>query len=1443
MNRNHYASILSMLLFASCASAVLAQQTPEQVLVERARLLDAQGRHQLAAENWRQVLLLEPKQRESLTALANYYRTTGDKTKAQYYDRMLGSKHSASGDKPESSGERGADAKLNEAARLSAEHKYTEALATYQEVFGSTPPETWAIAYYQTEAAIPTENAKGISGLRSLTAKYPANPKYQLALAEQLTYRPSTRAEGLRMLSAFRGNDSENDRARAAWRAAILWDPTSAAALVSSKQYLQRYPDDELEARIKSSAAPSEPKAEASPEESAGYRALASGDLTEAASHFNALTRETNLATRGELGLGYVSMRQTDFETAVTHFENARTKGMRSASLDKALKEARYWSAMSAGNEALQSKDVTAAASEFARAREVDSHRPEAAEALGGSMIAAREPQQAEDLFASHVKSHPERPEAWIGWMNALLESSKFDRVLDIQKSVPSGVRAQLVQRPDYLAILLSAELAQGNSAESRMLRDRLAKVSSGAGGAEADVQAARVLFRYSNFEDASRLALAAVNHDTKNAEAWQVLIQSEHMGGRDHNAMTMIGRMPSSVSTAAMSNAEFVLELASIYQSEGQLENAKVLLDRAEKISSGNPARLTPLEMQKAALAQAQGNSQLAYQVYRRITRNSPDQLDAWIGMLSALHAGNHDSEALSAMHDIPEPVSSKLRHDLNFLETAGFIYNATGHHHEALLCLRAVTDHYEQQRKPMPFGAGIELAWLQLNMGDQRQLAAMLDRLGKLRGLSLAQTIAIQKVWAAWSMRRAEAAFNTGNSSQALTILQAAAKAYPGDAQLCVQLAGMYVRTGRAGFALKIFQGMDWNNASVDQFTSGINAAIATHSMSDARYWLYLGLEKYPGNTALLRAGAHVEERKGDLKAAEKYLNLAAASEPSDLPAIQKESAAPASVASSGETTENSAASELARVLESSNASTPSADNSSSELTDATARSGADSSFMTEGQSSPVRYQQDALTVGDSSNHIQSGVYYSDRQADLVRVGVGSSSAKVVSGSKATWQVDENDLSDNGSSTDVQANHKVGSEHGVAIADPLHGGDLGLLNDAAREEKRSSKTDAANVSLAELLDSASEEQEESISGNDSNELVSALLGNAAPRPDGFSASVSASSRFTAFPDPAMIRNASAVITRPVMLQSGVPDSTSNYRFGSGSTLPADTQFASGTEGSLQLATHDLQASIGFSPSGFLVNNVLGNLSIRPLSGPFTFSAYRASQKDSLLSYAGLKDPDTGQVWGGVVATGGSLQFARGGAASGFYASIDGQKLTGVNVAENTRVMGNAGAYWLAYSNPYGDLKIGANLTAMHYAMNQRYFTIGQGGYFSPDAFLLMNAPITWQGRPIHNTTYMIGGSVGAQSIQESAALPGSLIAGTGVGTTAGASYDLHLKLAHSMDAHWTLEGFLDTNNARQYTDTTTGFTVRYSTRAQTGDMRGSGFLNIMEPLPLQVP
>ncbi len=127
------------------------------------------------------------------------------------------------------------------------------------------------------------------------------------------------------------------------------------------------------------------------------------------------------------------------------------------------------------------------------------------------------------------------------------------------------------------------------------------------------------------------------------------------------------------------------------------------------------------------------------------------------------------------------------------------------------------------------------------------------------------------------------------------------------------------------------------------------------------------------------------------------------------------------------------------------------------------------------------------------------------------------------------------------------------------------------------------------------------------------------------------------------------------------------------------------------------------------------------------------------------------------GQIWGGVVANQAQVQFGRGDAQSGLYFSGGGQYLTGYNVENNTRIDGTAGAYWRAFTSPeYGDLTIGANFFAMHYANNQNAFTLGMGGYFSPQAYFLANVPFSWVGHWETHWHYTINGALGVQAFQQ---------------------------------------------------------------------------------------
>ena len=1499
---------LSLLVMSACHSSLRAEQSPAQVLIERAKLLEAQGRPDLAADNWRQVLLIEPRQPDGLAALIRYYRASGDATRAQQYQTMLDRVRPGAPTPSRSvvAANENADAVLREAARLAANHNYAESLRLYQQVFGSAPPpDSWGVAYYETEAAVPSSQAHAIAGLRALAQKYPANPSYQLALARVLSYHPATRLEGIHLLSHLQGSAAQNEEARAAWKQAILWDLSAPAAIETGKQYLERFPDPVLSAQLATAAQHTTIVRQASPLEGEGYKALAGGDFQGAIQRFTTLAGQPGHSAQGEAGLGYVSMKRKEFVKAVMHFEQAKAAGQHSPTLDKALKEARYWDAMSNGNTAMAQADMGKASAEFERARTVNADLPEASEALGGSLLAEKDPKRAEAVFADELKTNPDRPDAWIGWMNASLENGRADEMLARQSTIPSGVKTALARRPDYLALLASAELATGNSAAALQLLDRINDLatSSAGQGAAMQVRAADLLLRRGYSAEAIKLCASAIKADPDNSGAWQTLVQAEHAAGQDEIAARISTQMPKSIDAAAVHNPDFLLTLAAVYQNQQRLSVASRLLDQVGALEGLSEHNSLSLQLQRASLALAGGDAHKAYMLYQAVEQRVPASTEAWTGMVNALHAGKHDREALATIEGLAPAVTARLRHDPDFLQTAAFVYSENGHTREAMLCLRAVSSHFNQKHQPVPLSLDIEYAWLLLKAGNDPELAATLDRIGQNAHVNAEQTSAVHQIWAAWSIQHAEAEYKRGHAKQALAILQTAGQAYPERPELLMALAGMYVRAGKPDFGMKMYEQMNWQHASVEQFQSAIDSALAAHNKSYADAWLKLGLEQHPNDMALLRTGARMEEARGNRKKAEAYLQAAMGSHggPGELSVFSaqvptkpifdtREGLAPLTAEP-----EASPQSTLARMLggaPSAKAAAPDA----SELWSAPLPS----------RRSDLQPERTATLEPLSYEPSEAPEIEREHPPYLLETGFQAPSDRGTERNqrhntvRPAWP-DDDAPEQSGGGSQAPGRERLRRDVGTRptqasrINDPLAG--LGLdSNDILTESQPAKPLDAAGRDAlpAESLEVILKGTDKPVAGSSLTDGLEAELGGhpetsgstisfSPGQPSGMlpvistaqqqasdelaalqsqyspwlatGGAVKSHSGTTGFDQlqqyEAEIESSTVLagraritaVSRPVLLQSGIPDSRSNYRFGSGSSMPQTAQFASGLGAELQLATRSLQASIGISPSSFLISNVIGSLSVQPAHGPFTLRAYRSNIKDSLLSYAGMKDPDTGVVWGGVIATGGAIEFSHGNGDAGFYASVDGQKLTGRNVADNTRLMGNAGAYWLAYSNSYGQLKVGANLTAMHYALNERYFTIGQGGYFSPDGFLMANAPVTWEGRPMYQTSYQISGSLGAQNIQQGQAVSGSLITGNGIETLTSASYDLHARVAYRISGHWNIEGFLDTNNARQYAERSAGFTLRYVKSAQPDEFVPSGFMNQTDIRPLKRP
>jgi tetratricopeptide (TPR) repeat protein len=219
--------------------------------------------------------------------------------------------------------------------------------------------------------------------------------------------------------------------------------------------------------------------------------------------------------------------------------------------------------------------------------------------------------------------------------------------------------------------------------------------------------------------------------------------------------------------------------------------------------------------------------------------------------------------------------------------------------------------------------------------------------------------------------------------------------------------------------------------------------------------------------------------------------------------------------------------------------------------------------------------------------------------------------------------------------------------------------------------------------------------------------------------------------------------------------------------RFGTNATLPSGATGAPGYSGDVQgigfavgYTTANVSAAIGMTPHGdFPVSNVVGHVVwAMPLNSVTSVkvSAFRDPVLDSMLAYAGIRDPLSGRSWGGVTRNGGRLDIGYDNGRMGVYGDATGAYLEGDHVRSNWMVDAGGGVYWRFFRTEYGALKVGVNLQGQAYERNLDFYTLGQGGYFSPQEAVEATIPVEYSGR-WDRLSYSVGGQVGFMNFHES--------------------------------------------------------------------------------------
>jgi tetratricopeptide (TPR) repeat protein len=246
-----------------------------------------------------------------------------------------------------------------------------------------------------------------------------------------------------------------------------------------------------------------------------------------------------------------------------------------------------------------------------------------------------------------------------------------------------------------------------------------------------------------------------------------------------------------------------------------------------------------------------------------------------------------------------------------------------------------------------------------------------------------------------------------------------------------------------------------------------------------------------------------------------------------------------------------------------------------------------------------------------------------------------------------------------------------------------------------------------------------------------------------------------------------------------PVVLSSGTigGDDTNLQRFGTlalGLTPPVQgppyvpayytgnrpsTQDAQGVGLDVGYSNRLITADVGTSPVGFKVPNIIGGLEFAPQLNDrvrLRVGVERRSLTDSVLSYAGTTDPRTGTKWGGVVRNQAKIALEFSAGPADFYVNGGGGQVTGKHVTSNTDVTVGAGGSYPVYRQGDDEVRVGVDLLYLSYAKNLRFFTLGQGGYFSPQSYVSALIPVNFRSKIDEDTSYEVGAAVGYQTFSE---------------------------------------------------------------------------------------
>ena len=1438
-------------------AAHAATPDPLAALIDQGKYWQAHGRGDLAGQAWEKVLRINPKQPDALFGMGMVMVDRKNGGAAEQYLatlRQVAPNYPGIDELGLRLGQTSPrDQVVNDARRLAQAGKSASAVEEYRKALTGQPgtPEL-RLEYFQALSATPNGWDEARKGLEELARDNPQNPRFALAYAQHLTYRDTTRREGIARLEQLVNDSKVGTQARASWRQALLWLAARPSDQPFYDAYLKVVPDDPAVKARYDSMVKAGGEARLRGQENAasdvrgrvigeGFAALDRDDLVTARARFSSVL--ANSPNDGDAlgGMGIIELKQEHFESARNDLERASRAG-NPARWREALTSATYWTYTSAALGAQSNGDFATAKSLFERAIALNPSDVTAQVMLGEGLLANHDPQGAEQAFRMALRRQADNPDAIRGLVGALAAQGRGDEALQFATQLTAEQQAKAGGLDRLRG---TAEAAQARQAEAQGALGRARSLFEEALVSNPDdpwlrLDLARIYVRQGAVGTARSMmdGLLASHPDMVDAlYAGALLAEQTKDWSR---GLQLLDRIPAAQRTTAMTGLQHRLwlgqqvELATQMAKRGQNQQALATLRNAEPVALGTPSLIGEL----AGGYVAAGDPGRALWLVQSVMSSAPNDAGLQLQYAGILLASHEDAPLGDAMRRLSTmQLTPEQRTDFDNLNLSIVVRQADN--------VRTSGDLASAYEVIAPW-----LAAMPGNPDLQAALARLYSSAGdpsnalKAYRIALARRpddlgLQISAIYAATGARDWHFAGQT-----AATALNAA----PDDPDLLAAVGRMYRSQGKTSLAAQYLQ------RSLVASTTPAGARVATSASNVPRGWEALsqpiganplpGTNPFEGKTAVDTVGPSSTSVSRYAAPTPTWPSWSKPPSPvTTVPTILPPAlpapyvtpyVAPAGAVSGYQPPPAANAPASDRVPAPSDSYGPDTDGSSASGVPPVPQPPQPYSqygpmpqqpyAQPYGQSAPAApYPPNAQAYAQQAPYVATPWPMSPAARDAQgQYNAAPLPARTQNGKRTTAQ----------SRKQSNANREAYTQPGDApaygqqpypqpYAQPYAQGYYGqpwpqqgyapapypqqpypqqpyppayaqqgygqpyvpqppyaqqgyapppyipqppagyaqpyapAVTGAAPTPQQVASTQT--LAVAQELAQVNREQTSTVTGG--------VVFRNRTGEDGLS-------NLTDIEAPIQGRikagNGHVVVTAtPVTLDAGTAntDLPTLARFGSGlSNSPAGSSFGSQTASGVGLSigyeTASVKADIGTTPVGFRYQNVVGGLEYDggiTDKASYSLAVTRRAVTDSLLSYAGTRDAGAGLEWGGVTKTGGRAALGWDDGTSGLYVNGQFQYYDGHHVQSNYEGKGGGGAYTRLYKDADQTLMAGMNVTWMTFSKNQSYFTYGQGGYFSPQQYVILNFPLEYAGRE-GAFTYYVKGSIGVQHYREDA-------------------------------------------------------------------------------------